>query len=107
MNTQQFRKTKKEIISDWMIFFFNSLEELTLKLDEKYSRYLKTDRPFNERQQKLLEIIKAKKIVYLRDVITMFSNVSEKTLQRDFKRLKAENLIEINGKGSATSYSLP
>jgi Fic family protein len=107
MTAQQFRKTKKEIISDWMIFFFSSLEELTLKLDEKYSRYLKTDRPLNERQNKLLKIITEKKIVYLKDVITLFSNVSEKTLQRDFKRLKSENLIEINGRGNATSYSLP
>ena len=106
MAGQQNRNTEDEIIGEWMLFFLSSLETLTQKLDEKYTRYLNLGGFLNQRQQQLLALVKERKAVKLADIITWFPDVSSRSLQRDFALLESEGLIERIGKGKLTAYSV-
>jgi Fic family protein len=107
MAGQQSRYTEAELIGEWMLFFLSSLEELSQKLDEKYSRYLNIGGYLNQRQQALLELVRDKKLVRLEDAAALFPSVSARTLQRDFTLLESELLIERTGKGRAVVYGIP
>jgi Fic family protein len=102
---QQHRSTEKEIISDWLLFFLNSLEELVSKLDEKYTRFLQISGYLNERQRQLLDLIRTQGIISMVHAIERFPKTSERTLSRDFNLLESENLIEKIGRGKNTTYS--
>ena len=104
MAGQQKRGTEAEIIGDWMLFFLSSLEEIILKLTEKYERYLLVGGYLNERQTHLLEIIRQRGVVKLSDLVPILSDVSSKTLSRDLKLLASEVLIEKVGKGRSLTY---
>lgn len=103
---QQHRSTEKEIIDEWVYFFLSSLEELIQKLEEKYARYLKIGGYLNERQKKLLELVREKDILRLADVVELVPNISLRTLNRDLALLESENLIEKIGRGKNVSYQL-
>ncbi len=104
---QQNRGTEKEIIGDWLSFFLSSLEELIQKLEEKYTRYLKIGGYLNERQRKLLELIKEKGILRMSDITEYNPDVSKRTLARDLATLESENLIEKIGRGKNITYQIP
>ena len=106
MAGQQNRNTEDEIIGEWMLFFLSSLETLSQKLDEKYTRYLNLGGFLNQRQQQLLALVKERKAVKLADIITLFPDVSSRSLQRDFALLESEGLIERIGNGKLTAYSV-
>ena len=88
------------------VFFLSCLEELAQKVDEKYGRYLNMGGYLNRRQQDLVELVREKGMVRLADAALLFPNVSGRTLQRDFKLLESELLIERTGRGKAVSYSI-
>lgn len=104
MAGQQKRGTEEEIIADWMLFFLSSLEEIIVKLKEKYERYLTVGGYLNERQHQLLEFIRQRGVVSLSDVVPVFNQVSEKTLSRDFKILESELLVEKTGNRKSAAY---
>ena len=106
MAGQQNRNTEDEIIGEWMLFFLSSLETLSQKLDEKYTRYLNLGGFLNQRQQQLLALVKERKAVKLADISTLFPDVSSRSLQRDFALLESEGLIERIGNGKLTAYSV-
>jgi Fic family protein len=103
---QQHRGTEKEIISEWLLFFLSSLEELIQKLEEKYTRYLNIGGYLNERQRKLIEFIREKGIVRMPDIIEQIPSVSSRTLSRDMDLLESENLIERIGGGKNVTFQL-
>jgi Fic family protein len=104
ISAQQYRKTDKEIINEWMLFFLSSLEELIEKLEEKYARFLKIGGFLNKRQQNLLEFIRSKEIIRLSDAILQFNEITPRTLNRDLSLLLSESLIEKIGKGKSSTY---
>ena len=104
MAGQQKRGTEEEIIDNWLLFFLSSLEEIIVKLNEKYERYLVIGGHLNERQHNLLEFIRQRGVVVLSDVVPIFNGVSEKTLSRDFKLLESELLIEKLGSRKSATY---
>ncbi|MCC6725815.1 MAG: Fic family protein [Saprospiraceae bacterium] len=106
MAGQQNRYSEDEIIGEWMYFFLKSLEELTQKLDEKYSRYLNLGGYLNQRQQALLDLVRERKLVRLEDAIELYPDISRRTLQRDFGLLESERLVERTGKGRAVAYGI-
>jgi Fic family protein len=106
MAGQQKRGTDEEIISEWLLFFLSSLEEIIVKLTEKYERYLVIGGYLNERQQRLLEFIREQNMVTHTQVAPLFTDISPKTISRDLKLLESELLIEIVGKGKNTTYRI-
>lgn len=104
MAGQQKRNTEEEIIEEWMLFFLSCLEEIILKLDEKYERHLLIGGYLNERQRNLVEFIRQQGVVSLTDIVPVFSTVSKKTLQRDLSLLESEYLIEVTGSRKSAAY---
>lgn len=69
---QQYRSTEKEIIDEWVNFFLSCLEELIQKLEEKYTRYLQVGGYLNERQRKLLDLIREQGMVRIANIVALF-----------------------------------
>ena len=104
MAGQQKRGTDEEIIKDWLLFFLSSIEEIIIKLTEKYERYLVIGGYLNERQHKVLEIVRQRGAVSLSDVAPLFTEVSEKTISRDLALLESESLVEKMGTRRNATY---
>lgn len=104
MDGQQHRYSKEEVISEWIVFFVDCLDELIQKLEKKYVSYLEMGGYLNARQSTILEHIREKKIVLISDLEKLVPNVSQRTLSRDLKVLISEFFIERIGKGRAASY---
>ena len=104
MDGQQHRYSKEEVISEWIVFFVDCLDELIQKLEKKYVSYLEMGGYLNARQSTILDYIRERKIVSISDVEKLIPNVSQRTLTRDLKVLISEFFIERIGKGKATSY---
>lgn len=60
----------------------------------------------SERQQKIIEIIKDKKSVTMKDIATRITNCTEKTLQRDLNSLIKKGRIEKQGAKRWSKYIL-
>jgi len=60
----------------------------------------------NERQSKILEILKEKEKVQVWEMKNVFPQVSKRTLRRDFEKLVNEGLIERIGEKINTFYQL-
>ena len=60
----------------------------------------------NERQQKILEILKEKGQSQVWEVQKVFPNVSKRTLRRDFRALLKQGLLERRGARNTTFYHL-
>jgi len=58
------------------------------------------------RQQKILEILKEKGKVQIGEIISIFPELSRRTLIRDFEELCQIGLIERSGKGRGIIYTL-
>jgi Fic family protein len=103
---QSQRGTNKEIINEWLLFFFECLETLIHRLEEKYDRYLKIGGYLNERQQHIIEFIRQEKKIKTPDIVELLPEVSLSTLKRDLNLLESEGMIERIGKGRGTEYRI-
>lgn len=103
---QQHRGKEEEKIAAWLQFFLSSLEELIQKLEEKYTRYQLSGSLLNERQRRLLTLIKERQLIRSADLNAAFSDVSNRTLNRDLALLESENLIEKIGRGKTVAYQI-
>jgi len=60
----------------------------------------------NERQEKILEILKEKKKIQIGELTEVFPEVSKRTLIRDLEALMYQNLIERKGEGRGVFYNI-
>jgi len=60
----------------------------------------------NERQRKILEILKEREKIQVGQVKEFFPNVSKRTLRRDFQKLVKKGIIERIGEKNNTFYKL-
>jgi DeoR/GlpR family transcriptional regulator of sugar metabolism len=60
----------------------------------------------NERQKKILEILKEKGKIQVGQIKEFFPNVSKRTLRRDFQSLVKKGIIERIGEKNKTFYQL-
>lgn len=104
MDAQKNRYSENEVIDKWMVFFLESLEILSKKLEEKYSRYKDKGPYLNERQQVILDFIRKNEPVKTRDVAAFLQQESIHTIKKDMLYLHREGVIEKVGKGKATIY---
>jgi Fic family protein len=105
MTAQRKRITKEDTLDKWLIFFLESIKELTVKLDAKYSVFKQKGGYLNERQKLLREFIRKQKTVKISDIITAFPDISPNTLKKDLQYLKTEHIISTIGQGKGMIYS--
>jgi len=65
-----------------------------------------TQRQRDSRRREIIDIIKAKKAVTIRDISAVIFGVSEKTLQRELVSLVAQNVLKKEGQKRWSRYSL-
>ena len=73
---------------------------------EESIEQVKKESLINERQQKILEILKEKGQSQVWEVQKVFPNVSKRTLRRDFRALLKQGIIERRGKRNTTFYQI-
>jgi Fic family protein len=117
------RGTKNPTIKDWEILdsFFEiakaqnwvspkeifQIQQDYKNLFEEIRFETKENRPsINERQKKILEILKEKRKIQVGQVKEFFPNVSKRTLRRDFQSLMKKGIIERIGEKNNTFYQL-
>jgi Fic family protein len=117
------RETKNPTIKDWEILnsFFEIAKEQNwvspreiFQIQQDYKNLIgeiqfrpKEDRAtINERQKKILEILKGKGKIQVGQVKEFFPNVSKRTLRRDFQSLMKKGIIERIGEKNKTFYQL-
>jgi len=66
----------------------------------------KSNNVLNERQQKILEILREKEKIQVGELVSVFPQVSKRTLRRDFHFLLKRGLIERVGEKNYTFYQL-
>jgi len=106
MLTQQNRGTDKEIIGDWVLFFLDSLQTLTQRLEQKYAAYKEKGSYVNERQKRIIEYIEKKQPVKLGDIHLYYNDVSIHTLKKDLQYLAEQKLIMKTGEKKGTVYMM-
>jgi hypothetical protein len=116
------RETKNPTIKDWEILnsFFEIAKEQNWvspkeisQIQQDYKNLIDMARPYkedqpsiSERQKKILEILKEKGKIQVGQVKEFFSNVSKRTLRRDFQSLMKKGIIERIGEKNKTFYKL-
>jgi len=91
---QELKKSKKERKSQ------------TNKTESELIPFPEEGLPLNDRQEKILEILKEKDKVQVHHVKNVFPDISKRTLRRDFESLLKQGLVERIGKRSNTFYRL-
>jgi predicted HTH transcriptional regulator len=77
------------------------------QIQQDYKNLIQENRPsINERQKKILEILKEKGKIQVGQVKEFFPNVSKRTLRRDFQKLLKKGIIERIGEKNKTFYQL-
>lgn len=103
MEGQKDRYNGKEQIGQWVNYFLDSLIVLTKRLEAKYETYSKLKTALNERQQKVLEFMKANKTARIGDLGQEMA-YSRNTLKKDLQYLVKEGLLLMTGSGRGTLY---
>ncbi len=104
MNGQQNRRTEREIISEWVLFFLTTLEAAIQKLEIRYAEIKDKKSYLNDRQTKVLVFIEQNEPVKISDVISSLTEFTPYTLKKDMKYLTEEGLLKKLGKARATIY---
>lgn len=74
--------------------------------ENKSIRGLTSDKTLDSRKEKILEILKEKERIQVWEVNQILSNVSKRTLRRDFEQLLKQGLVERIGERNNTFYQL-
>ncbi len=104
MNGQKDRNTKKEIISDWIVYFLDKINLLTEKLETKYDLYKTKAGYLNERQKVIKMFIEENQPVKVSDISKRLKEVSINTIKKDLQYMKSEQIIKSIGIGKGTVY---
>ncbi len=104
MDGQKSRYTEKEKIDKWMIFFISCIQELIMKLENKYDSNIKEKHYLNARQKQIIDILKSYQPLKVSDIFRNLEGSSINTVKKDLQYLISEKLIEKIGKGRGTVY---
>ncbi len=104
MAGQQHRGTEKEVVGEWMVFFLDCLQTLTVRLESKYALYARKGGYLNERQRQVLTVLQAHQPVKVSDLSALLPTVSVNTLKKDLQYLVQQKIIERIGGYRATVY---
>jgi Fic family protein len=106
MECQKNRNTDDERLDKWIVFFLNSLQVLTIKLNLKLHSV--DDRPvyLNERQKKIILFITESQPCKVGDIDKKFSDISINTLKKDLRFLVKKRIINKYGERKSTIYTV-
>lgn len=104
MTAQRKRVTGDDILDRWLIFFLESIKELTVKLDAKYSVFKQKGGYLNGRQKQIRDYIAESQPVKVSDLSVKFPEIPLATLKKDLQYLRDEQVLSIIGKGKGSVY---
>lgn len=104
MEGQKDRNSENEIISDWMIFFLESIEILIQKLEIKYEIFSNKGTYLNSRQQEVLNCIETVQPCKIGEIYSHLQEYSINTLKKDLIYLLNEKRIGKMGQKKGTVY---
>ena len=104
MEGQKNRGEKEERIDKWILFFLDCMVTLIQRLEAKYATYSQLEKGLNERQQKILQLLKKNKKAQIKDIDKAFPDYSRNTLKKDIACLVNEGLIIKTGGGRGVTY---
>lgn len=104
MDGQKNRYKTEERIEKWVLFFLESLIELTKRLEYKYETYSKLKVGINERQQKLLAFVKKKVPAQIKEIEDHLKDYSRNTIKKDLAYLVNEGFLSKVGAGRGVRY---
>jgi Fic family protein len=104
MEVQKNRYKKEEVIFQWVIFFLESMIELTKRLEAKYETYSKLKVLLNERQQQIVALIKRKETIQISEIEHVLEHYSRNTIKKDLIYLVNEAILLKTGKGRGVKY---
>lgn len=114
-NKEQQKDTKDILKDKQNLKFKGSQEELMKFLKEESNRTSADNKSFNkneknsknsDREEKIIQIIKDKKQVSIKDITDAFSGVSSKTIQRELSKLVEKNILIKEGERRWSTYRL-
>ncbi len=103
MECQKHRYSDKENISQWIVFFLDSIENLVMRLQTKLNQQT-INLNINPRQKQILEYIKSNQGIKIAEICKNFNDISRATIKVDLKTLINKNLISSSGQGRGTYY---
>jgi Fic family protein len=106
MDGQKNRYKKEERIDKWVIFFLESLIELTRRLGAKYETYSKLKIVLNERQQQIVAFMKEAETAKISIIETNLVGYSRNTIKKDLAYLVAEGILLKTGAGRGVCYHM-
>ena len=104
MTAQRKRISEDDILDKWLIFFLESIKELTIKLDAKYNVFKQKGGYLNERQKQIRDYIDENQPIKVSDLSVKFPEISLATLKKDLQYLRDEHVLTIVGKGKGSVY---
>jgi Fic family protein len=106
MDGQKNRYNEQERIDKWILFFLESLIELTKRLETKYDTYSKLKVVLNERQQQIVAYVKEKETVQIKEIDNSLENYSRNTIKKDLAYLVNEGILLKTGVGRGVRYHI-
>ena len=104
MDGQQKRGAQDEIIDKWVVFFLDCLLTLTQRLTEKRKEFLALKAYLNERQKKIVELVKEEPSVQISDLQKLMPEIPRSTLKKDLNILVNRRLLIQVGQGRGVRY---
>jgi len=106
MDGQKNRYNDEERIDKWMVFFLDSLIQLTQRLETKYEIYSKLKLVLNDRQQQIIAFVKEQKTAQIKQIEANLQNYSRNTIKKDLAYLVDESLLIKTGAGRGVKYHI-
>jgi len=106
MDGQKNRYKEEELIFQWVIFFLESMIELTKRLEAKYDTYSKLKVLLNERQQQIVAYVKEQETIQIKGLESSLENYSRNTIKKDLAYLVNEGILLKTGEGRGVRYHL-
>lgn len=104
MDGQKNRGKAEERIDKWILFFIECMVILTQRLKAKYDTYSQLEKGLNERQQKIIKLLKKNKKAQMKDIDKAFPDYSRNTLKKDMAYLVNEGVLIKTGEGRGVMY---
>ncbi len=105
MTGQKNRYTDAEMIEEWVLFFIGSMNQLVAKLQIKYASFEQKNSVYlNERQKKIVALIRRKQPLKISDISKSIVNAPLASVKKDLAYLVANGLIKKQGNLKASIY---
>ncbi len=102
---QKERFHNQEIISEWTLFFLNTLQQSVGFLKDNFEEETVEDNIYlNERQKDVVQYVKSHQPVKISDISRAMPECSKNTLKKDLQFLQEESLIKKLGERKGTVY---